>query len=258
MTNKNSLLLKEIRIMKNCFAILLILLHISNIGKTQIIQEKDEGSIKKETFVKSKKVKRELGELEKAIKVIVKNNVKAPKPRIEIDTMGEYEKGILKKECEEIISPRSYQFKVEFIEEYPKSSYNTKKFDGEMFCIYKIPIKSNNPVRIFYKRNEGGHLSDQIILKAVNLTQQKVINFELMSHYQREGYDKKIESTYLSSRKIQRRIIEILGWRLSNDESGENQPRSETIQLFEILESGEIKLLKEKIENYNFEKYLEN
>jgi hypothetical protein len=65
-----------------------------------------------------------------------------------------------------------------------------------------------------------------------------------------------IESKFINFHKISRKIIERLGWSKTTAEALDVQPRSETIQEFIILNNGELKLVKEEITNFNFEKYL--
>jgi hypothetical protein len=145
---------------------------------------------------------------------------------------------------------------IEFTKEYINSFEKTGRYDGKKFCLYEFEDTSNFIGKILYVRNEGGHTSDQLELITIKDKNKQIYNLRLVSWSGWDGYEILIESKFINFHKISRKIIERLGWSKTTAEALDVQPRSETIQEFIILNNGELKLVKEEITNFNFEKYL--
>lgn len=206
------------------------------------------------------KIEEELNELEKSIRRMVQESIKNSKPSFILDVFEaqhqEQLKHFMDLKCEKTRTHLVAKFTFDQTKNYPKSSEKTGQSDGQSFCWYDLLETGNNKVKIIYSRNEGGHFSDQIQLVSIKEKKKEIYTLPLFSWFGRDGYEIKIESEIIDSKKIKRKIIERLGWKKEDDTDGSQQPRSETAQVFKILDTGEIELIQEQTKNFNFEQYM--
>jgi hypothetical protein len=180
-------------------------------------------------------------------------------PKMKYDTIDYnkhliYYDELLALKCYNLNYPNDLNFDIEEDTTIMFSTANNPDFrdDGQHFCFSELKNEKEVVSKIFFKRTEGGHSSDEIYLLNFLKDRKTLYTLTLNSYYGKEGYSSFVSSKFISINKIKRIIKETYG-SLSVDE--DLQPRSITTQEFQIFPTGEIKLLSEKIVNYNLELY---
>ncbi|MCB0649159.1 MAG: hypothetical protein KDC49_20955 [Saprospiraceae bacterium] len=141
-----------------------------------------------------------------------------------------------------------------YLQEYDSSYINTGISDGKLFCINSEIIENSAHVRVLYHRNEGGHTSDEVILSTMAKDSAEYFMLVIMSHFGKDGYQRKIEGQIVNKKLYKRTIIEEFGWTTYGDLCP--QPKRKTTQMFTINDDGSFQLLEEKTVTENFEFYI--
>ena len=231
----------------------------------EILQEKTKAIPKPPVSINKTKekalspIEKELATRREAIRNIVRASLSEAKPGLDIHQLDEWHPKRLEQinalSCTEKFPASLPKFDIALRKAYQHSSENTHLLDGQAFCWYEHP--DLNQVKIIYSRNEGGHTSDELSLVSVEKVTQTIYRLPLVSWFGREGYACTIESEWLAEQKVRRKIVERLAWKTEEDLDGSLQPRSETVQIFQVHSDGGISLEQEEVVNFNFDEWLE-